>query len=83
MPVDMHFHWVPTELSHVIRGRATAPKIVRDEAGVDWLDNGGKRLIRVPEGFDDDVDARVRIMDSVGISHGLLSLATIYRIKYL
>ncbi len=81
MPIDMHFHWVPTELARTIRQRKMPPMIVRDQDGMDWLNNGGKRLIRLPEGFDDDIEARIAVMDQTGLSHGVLSLATIYRIE--
>jgi predicted TIM-barrel fold metal-dependent hydrolase len=83
MATDMHFHWVPPELAQAIRKRAKWPRIERDDSGQLWLDNGGKRLIRVPEGFEDDASSRVAVMDKIGIQHSLLSLSTIFRIECL
>jgi predicted TIM-barrel fold metal-dependent hydrolase len=83
MTIDMHAHWVPPALSAALRARAAAPRIRRTEAGVEMLDNGGARLIRLPEGFEDDIAARLAEMDRTGISIGLLSLATQYHVEWL
>ena len=83
MTIDMHAHWVPPALSAELRARKKAPHIVRTESGEEKLDNGGKRLIGLPEGFDDDLAARLAEMDATGIEQGLLSLATQYHIEGL
>ena len=57
MTIDMHAHWVPPALSAELRARKLPPHIVRTESGEEMLDNGGKRLIRLPEGFDDTLAA--------------------------
>lgn len=83
MTIDMHAHWVPPALSAALRARTAAPRIRRVESGVEMLDNGGSRLIRLPEGFEDSLEARLAEMDQSGISQGLLSLATQYHVEWL
>lgn len=83
MTIDMHAHWVPPALSAELRARKLPPHIVRTESGEEMLDNGGKRLIRLPEGFDDTLAARLAEMDQTGVEQGLLSLATQYHIEWL
>lgn len=83
MTIDMHAHWVPPALSAELRARKRPPHIVRTESGEEMLDNGGKRRIRLPEGFDDTLEQRLAEMDASGIEQGLLSLATQYHVEWL
>lgn len=83
MAIDMHAHWVGPGLAATLRGRRQWPCIVRDRSGREMLDNGGTRRIALPEGFEDDIETRLRKMDEVGIRHGVLSLAPHYRIEWL
>lgn len=81
MIVDMHLHWVPKDLAKNIRMRNLAPTITHDETGQEWLNNGGKRLIKLPGGFDDGVEGVLSMMDDLGVDHAVLSLSTIYRVE--
>src|SRR3954467_7846415 len=83
MAIDMHSHWVPPVIAEALRARTAAPRVVKDAKGEEWLDFGAPFPLRLPEGFDDDIDTRLRRMDEAGISHGLLSLVTTCRIEWL
>jgi len=84
MAIDMHAHWVGEGLAQALRARTAAPRIRYDAAsGEERLDNGGSRLIRLPEGFEDDVATRLRKMDETGVERGVLSLATQYHVEWL
>jgi len=83
MVIDMHAHWVPPVITAALRARRSAPMIARRPNGEEYLDNGGPIPLWLPEGFDDDVETRLAKMDQGGVGHGLLSLATQYRIEWL
>ncbi|MGH7905021.1 MAG: amidohydrolase family protein [Candidatus Binataceae bacterium] len=81
MAIDMHAHWIPTDLAECLRARTEAPMIRRAEDGGEYIDCELPSL-RLPKGFD-DLAARLANMDSNGISHGVLSLSTVYGVERL
>jgi len=81
MPIDMHAHWIPKALSDVLRKRTERPRIGLTEDGQEFIDCELPSL-RVPKGFD-DLATRLDGMERNGITHGVLSLSTVYGVECL
>jgi predicted TIM-barrel fold metal-dependent hydrolase len=74
MPIDMHAHWIPRELSDALRQRTVNPSISSRSDG-EYLGCYGVLSIPLDAGFD-DLQTRISDMDRNGITHGVLSLTT-------
>lgn len=76
MPIDMHAHWIPRELSQALRQRTQSPCIGPDERGNERLVcyRGTFSLPLEPD-FD-DLEKRIGDMERNGITHSVLSLTT-------
>jgi len=72
MTIDMHHHWIPEELSAVLRTRTEMPRIYKRDDGRDHLDSpiGGFPLSR---GFD-SIEKRLAEMDEGGVDRAVLSM---------
>ncbi|HTW88351.1 MAG TPA: amidohydrolase family protein [Candidatus Binataceae bacterium] len=81
MAIDMHAHWIPKALSDVLRKRTERPKIGLTSDGQEFIDCELPSL-RVPKGFD-DLATRLADMERNGITHGVLSLSTVYGVEGL
>jgi predicted TIM-barrel fold metal-dependent hydrolase len=70
--IDMHAHWRPAEFADALRARATEPRIVRNQDGVEVLK---ARMGEEPlaTAFD-DVDFHLARMDRQGVTTSVLSL---------
>lgn len=77
----MHHHWIPKPLADVLRKRSTPPRIGLTDDGGEFIDCELPSL-RVPKGFD-DIAVRIAGMDANGITHGVLSLSTVYGVETL
>jgi predicted TIM-barrel fold metal-dependent hydrolase len=81
MAIDLHAHWIPKSLSDVLRKRTERPRIGLTADGQEFIDCELPSL-RVPKGFD-DLATRLADMDRNGITHGVLSLSTVYGVECL
>ena len=81
MSIDLHAHWIPKALSDELRKRTTKPFIHRGPDGREWLDSVFLDL-PLDEDFD-VVPTRLAQMDHIGVTHGVLSLTTVYGIECL
>lgn len=80
MAIDLHAHWIPTGLADVLRTRKTAPMIERRADGKEWL--VAKIQNPLEENFD-ELSERLAEMDRNGITHGVLSLTTVWGVEAL
>src|SRR5712692_8902665 len=81
MAIDMHAHWIPKTLSDVLRRRTERPKIGLTSDGQEFIDCELPSL-RVTKGFD-DLATRLSDMGRNAITHGVLSLSTVYGVECL
>jgi predicted TIM-barrel fold metal-dependent hydrolase len=72
MRIDMHAHWRPAVLIEAMRQRTEAPRITRNAAGIEVIKTRNTEE-PVSQGFD-DVATRLREMDQLGITTGVLSM---------
>jgi len=79
--IDMHAHFLPASLVESLQGRSDAPNIVTDSAGDVSI---GIYRTRIPynRAFDDP-EARLSLMDGLGIRHQVLSLPGLFGIDCL
>lgn len=81
MTIDMHVHFVPTDLADALRQREMAPRI-------ETLSDGGERL-HLPIGAltfgpdYTDMDARLAFMDRLGIDRQVLSFPGLFGVDSL
>src|SRR5256885_433162 len=81
MPIDMHAHWVPKEVSALLRQRSSAPMIRVGDDGQDHLHSLFRATPVLPH-FD-DLDARIAEMDANGVRRAVLSLTTVLGVEAL
>lgn len=81
MTIDMHAHWIPEELSTLLRQRTAPPRIGRDDAGVERMYTHNLAL-KLQDGFDDP-KKRLESMDRLGIDLGVLSLTSGFGVEAL
>ncbi len=81
MSIDLHAHWIPDVLADALRSRITPPMIRRGDDGRQSV-QCGFGSIGLDEGFE-DVQLRLSEMDRNGVSHGVLSLTTVFGIECL
>ena len=81
MPIDMHAHWVPKEVSALLRTRTKVPMIRRGDDGREYL-HSLFRPAPIDENFD-DLGARLADMDRNGYQRAVLSLTTVLGVECL
>ncbi len=79
--IDMHAHFLPARLVDALRARDTAPNIATDPDGTTSI---GIHRTRIPfnRAFD-DVEARLALLDELGIERQVLSLPGLFGIDSL
>lgn len=81
MPIDMHAHWVPKEVSALLRTRSAAPMIRVGDNGQEHL-HSLFRAMPIQSDFD-DLNLRITEMDRHGVQRAVLSLTTVLGVEAL
>jgi|MEHZ01.3.fsa_nt_MEHZ010992026.1_15 predicted TIM-barrel fold metal-dependent hydrolase len=81
MTVDMHSHWIPSELVNELRNREHAPKIVADETGREFI-HQPRGAFPLPSDYG-SIDRRLEAMDNNNIDTGVLSISAVFGVERL
>lgn len=81
MTIDMHAHWVTSELADVLRTREVAPIIKQDGEGGEYVQYP-QGTIPLQKDFD-NIEARLASMDKFGVDVGVLSLSGVFGLERL
>ena len=79
MPPEFHAHWLPEDISDLLRARTTPPMIEKRA-------DGGENLVStfrpVPaEDAIESIDDRLAMMDRCGVAHAVLSLTPVMGVE--
>ncbi len=81
MTIDMHSHWIPSELVDEMRKRDTAPKIEADENGRDFI-HQPRGAFPLPSDYG-SLPKRLEAMDANNIDTGVFSISAVFGVERL
>ena len=81
MAIDMHSHWIPSELVEMMRQRQRAPRIIVDESGREYIQQP-RGAFPLPRDYG-SLSRRLEAMDNNNIDAAALSISAVFGVERL